>query len=752
MDLPLKNIPCDSEPIHLINELQDYGVLLIVSLDSREILAVSENSTKILSLHPSDLLGKRVDAKLPALGIPWDGLTEKLANSKTDSLRFSGFLNEKKIFITLRRSEAFLLVELESDEAEQSAEISVMFHQEMMNSIRESSLQAIFQSAVNSIRKIIDFDRVVLYFFYPDFSGEVLAESKNESMESLLGFHYPSTDIPLPARKLYEKNPIRCIHRRQANRISLARTDKYKDYEFHLGDSSLRAPHNHHIEYLTNMGIATSMSISIVCEGKLWGLFICHDLAPKIPAPSLRQGLELYSALVSMQIDLLSRSEKISDALEIESSLVRILQKISKQELTEIIDIFESEAELLRVLLKSDGIYYHCLGRSGSNGEIPSDLALTQILAFLETEAKDSIFSTNQLGDVIGLELKEAKKFPGLLSLPLSSDPKDRLVWFRKEMIATITWAGNPEDTFTRIPNQVSPRTSFEKFIETVKGKSRVWSQAKLIALESFLSVRETIDKKKAEAELEITLAQVLKSELELKALNQTKDKFFSIVSHNLRNPFSGLLGFSDLLMEAVQSSDTLDKGEIEHLAKNLRSSSYKAFELLKNLFEWGKIQQGKITITMTPLDFAQVLGEVVYYFSPKFKEKQIALTVNCPDQLKIVSDNTALVQVFNHLVSNALKYSHRESEVKVDVRLDGDHFWVEVHDFGVGMSQEDKQKLFLIDSKFRNPGTEKEDGTGLGLIITKEYLNLLKGEIQMESEKARGTKVRVKLPIELKN
>lgn len=747
-ELPIKNIPCDLEPIHLINELQEYGALFIVNFETHEIIAVSENCFDFVSIRPSELLGKNIDTVLGDLNLPWDGLSDRLSSSKTENFRFSKKIFGKDIFLTLRRSESFLLIELELDDMSSGLELSLVYNEEMLHSIAQNSLANIYQTSVDSIRKLTKYDRVVLYHFFPDFSGKVIAESKIDSMDSILGYHYPSTDIPLPARKLYEKNPIRCINREQKAKIGLVRTFAYKDYAFHLGDTMLRAPHSHHIEYLTNMGIASSMSISIVCEGKLWGLFICHNLISTIPTPSLRKVLEVFSASVSMQIDLFLRNERISYALALESSLSLILKKVSHEPISNLFSIFLNEAEHLRNLLKSDGFYFCCLGKQDMAGEIPSENGLVQILDFLEKEHLDQIFITDQIGLHISNPNKDTLKFPGLISFPLSSDPKDRLLWFRKELQMTIDWAGNPEDTFNKKTEVVSPRTSFGKFIETVKGKSQAYSPSKRIALESFLGVREIIDKKRIEAQLALTLAKVIQSEKELQRLNQTKDKFFSIVSHNLRSPFGSLLGFSDLLLESVSSKNNVDTSELISLAKNLNSSSHKAYDLLKNLFEWGKIQQGRIIIQKTNLTFSYVLNEVIYNFSSKFKDKKIKFTLNCPEKIQIHSDYGALVQIFSHVINNSIKYSHRGSQVSCHVTDDMGHLFITIEDSGVGMSTDDLAKLFHIDSKFRNLGTEKEDGTGLGLIIVREYLNLLKGDIKIQSEIGKGTVVKIQLPI----
>lgn len=744
IDEKIKNLPCDTEPIHLINDLQEFGALLVIEFTDHKIIAASDNIHLFLTIDPLELIGKTTEERIAELEIPWDGLSEKLTETKTGCFRFTKLLYEKKFFFTLRKSENFLLVEIEIDDSHFQKDILLSNNQEVFSNIAQNTLNQIYQSAVESIQKITEFDRVVLYHFFPDYSGEVLAESKLEKMESILGYHYPSTDIPLPARNLYAKTPIRFINIKPKTKVKLIRIPEYTNYSFHLGETLLRAPHSHHIEYLTNMGISTSMSISIVCEGKLWGLFICHASDTRIPTPSLRKALEVYSTFISMQIDLFIRNQKVTYALELELSLSRILKKITQETVSNVHSIFRQEAEHLRTLLKSDGFFFHCVGEIGKFGELPSETTISKVLSFLETNYPDQIFMTNELGAYIKDPSEELLKFPGIISFPLSTDIRDRLVWFRKELVRTIDWAGNPKETFTRNTKQVSPRTSFGKFIETIKGKSQSFSPAKKIALESFLSVREIIDKKRIEAELALTLSKVIQSEKELFRLNQTKDKFFSIISHNLRSPFASLLGLSEILLESIPSDEILDRSKIKNLASNLNYSSYKAFELLKNLFEWGKIQQGKISINKQKHLFSEIMNEAIYNLSVKINRKNINLNLKCDEELQVEVDSNIIVEILTHLLSNAIKFSNRNSEVNCFVNVDENCIHIMIEDHGIGISETDLSKLFQIDSKFRNYGTEKEDGTGLGLIIVKEYINFIKGEISIQSELNIGTKVMI--------
>ncbi|HNO26754.1 MAG TPA: HAMP domain-containing sensor histidine kinase, partial [Leptospiraceae bacterium] len=272
--------------------------------------------------------------------------------------------------------------------------------------------------------------------------------------------------------------------------------------------------------------------------------------------------------------------------------------------------------------------------------------------------------------------------------------------------------------------------------------------KAYIRAVYKISGIIETIDKKIAEDSLQKTLLQIRKSEQELKQLNATKDKFFSIVSHNLRSPFSGLLGLSELLKASFSEAEP-DMEEIKSYANLLYQSSAQAFELLKNLFEWGKVQTGRMTIEKNQIDLKNILYELQYQLDGKLKEKDIHLRMEIGSDLTLNTDENAIKSILNNLLLNSVKYSYPGKDIILRIQPMENCILIEIEDFGIGMNEGEKQKLFKIDSKFRMPGTNGEDGTGLGLIITKEYLDRLNSKIEISTEKDYGTKVKLTFPRE---
>ncbi|MCB1144301.1 MAG: GAF domain-containing protein [Leptospiraceae bacterium] len=747
MNEPTSEIPCDLEPIHLINQLQDHGLLLILKENSNLIIAVGENSYTYLKLYPEEVLNKNLTKLIPGIEPILNDANRVLASENHHEFKSQLYLPGAVLFATFRKSENFILLEIEKEFQSKILTISNELNVQLSNFQFMNSLQDIYNYAVNEIRSIIQFDRVLLYRFFKDFSGEVIAESRNKNLPSIIGYHFPSSDIPLPARNTYLKNPIRLIQAGQQRPFQIIRIPSYKNYEFDLGSSNLRFSHSHHLEYLQNLGVKTSMSISLSIDNKLWGLFICHNINPIQVGFSARNYITMFSQITMLQIDLMNKNQISSYELDLKTKILNIIQKLNNSDYNDLLTNLENDIDSLMNLLESSGLYIRLLDRNISNGKVPKAEKIELFFDYLTKNHANSIFHTDNLYSLNLSHEIDASCPPGVLAIPISSNPGSWIIWFREEFINKKAWAGNPNEPYSTSGNRISPRLSFSKFIETVKNKSKPWTEIQIKAVEAFNDLRDVIDKKIAEHELANTLEKVKKSEKELRDLNNTRDKFFSIVSHNLRSPFSGLLGFSDMLLESLQEDKNLPYEEILEMAEALQVSSHKAFDLLKNLFEWGKIQTGKIKLTSESLDLSSIIDEILYKMSERLSKKEIQLKANYKEDLLIYTDKDALFQILTHIIQNSIKYSHRGSEILLNATMLSESTQIEIIDSGIGMKEEDIEKLFKIEEHFNMKGTENEDGTGLGLIITKEYLSKLNSSIQIESEPQKGTKITLLFP-----
>jgi signal transduction histidine kinase len=217
----------------------------------------------------------------------------------------------------------------------------------------------------------------------------------------------------------------------------------------------------------------------------------------------------------------------------------------------------------------------------------------------------------------------------------------------------------------------------------------------------------------------------------ELKKLNVTKDKFFSIIAHDLRNPFNSILGFSQMLMTQVHQ---MDKEKIERMAQIIHQASRMAVDLLMNLIEWSLSQSGKIEFNPENVQIAEVVKEIEPLFTPAARHKQIDIKTEIPEHLTAYADRVLIGTVIRNLISNAIKFTHTGGEVIISAKKDDNNLVFSVADTGIGIPKDRLDVLFRIDRSFSTDGTDKEKGTGLGLILCREFIEKHGGIIWAES------------------
>lgn len=224
----------------------------------------------------------------------------------------------------------------------------------------------------------------------------------------------------------------------------------------------------------------------------------------------------------------------------------------------------------------------------------------------------------------------------------------------------------------------------------------------------------------------------------ELKEINIAKDKFFSIISHDLRSPFNALLGIAEY---TVQFFDDLSKEEVKEAIKNVHKSSKKVYNLMQNLLEWTQVQTGRLNVEKSKVNLLEIANSVFSLYSESAVKKNIALHNNGEDSINLFADRYMIETILRNLISNGIKFTRPGGSVTLDADLKKDFVEITVTDTGTGIDPKDQRKLFRIDAKYRTTGTANEKGTGLGLILCKEFVEKNGGTILLESELDRGTK-----------
>ncbi len=321
-------------------------------------------------------------------------------------------------------------------------------------------------------------------------------------------------------------------------------------------------------------------------------------------------------------------------------------------------------------------------------------------------------------------DLSSALKFARL-----ESEIKDSIM-----MQESIAGAGEMETIYDS-EKEMRERAMLQKNIELAESQRNYWIIITLLLVVISLVIYWKFQFKK-------------RANQKLYELNAMKDKFFSIISHDLKNPFHGLIGLSSILLDDIEKKD-FDK-LITH-AKLIHSSSEQGYNLLINLLEWSRSQTGKMKVEIKEVNLKDLIYNIVELVMPASMEKKISVGITVDENLNCITDENILNTVIRNLLSNAVKYTNLSGKIKIKAFQENEKVLVSVEDNGTGIKDDDKQKLFRIDGSFSTPGTKNEKGTGLGLILCKDFVEKLGGSIWVESEFGKGTKFTFSIPIAAK-
>lgn len=700
-----------------IFKIQSFGAVVKTTLVGK-ILSVSNNAEYYFGIKPEDMIGKFIKDDFSNLS------KELRENSpeRTDK-PFVISIQDKEFTVTRKVFADHKLYEFEErNKFEGNTDLNLS---EYINSLRTYfSLNSLLGKVVEDFQALSDFDRVVVYKFQEKWNGEVIAECKKSSIPSLLGIHFPATDIPEQARNAYLTNKQRLIPDIYADEVGFTPSDPQIDFR----NSYFRIVAPHHKVYMQNMGTGASFVLSIVIDSKLWGLIIFHNILPKYMNPEMRNFFRTVADILELQISVLQEKETLTEFLEltkIKEDLSKEIQKIPDENILDDLNLLGVK---FMSLMSSEGVLIKISNRLISLGATPSFEDLNELESHIFSNPQKTFQSSNSIIEI--LPNWKTKNLCGFFFIPLDSEKRNYIIWFREERVKHLEWSGDPEAPALPTDEGVSPRKSFERWKFIVRNESIAWSTnlEKLVPEISNLGI--LFNNKLLSAELS-------RSNLKLKESNSSKDKFFSILSHNIRSPIASVLGLSEMLLKS-----DFDEADAKEFLQNIHMSAAQANLLVGHLLHWGRILTGKIVPSPKTFLTEDFSLKLMTQFSNKLKSKNLSIDFEMESR-EIFFDESILYSILELLIDNAIKYSTLESRrISIHETKSGQKHTITVRDFGIGISELDLPKLFKLESKFKTKGTAGEDGAGLSLIIVKEYLTLLEGHIRVESVLGKGSKV----------
>ncbi|MDX5483150.1 MAG: GAF domain-containing protein, partial [Hymenobacteraceae bacterium] len=606
-----------------------------------------------------------------------------------------------------------------------------------------SSLETLEQQGnllVGLIQSLLNYDRVMLYRFDQDWNGEVIAEKAKPGVSSYLHHHFPASDIPAPARALLEKKAVRQIPDVHAAAVDIVpylnpKTGKPSN----VIESELRNPSEIHLEYLQNMGVQATLSISLMVKGKLWGLVTCHHHTPVFINYWKRQVCKLFSNAFANSI--LTDEEKrdlhmLAHYRQLEEKLVEQINKCGSIE----DGLFRKEYTLLDVS-EATGAALFIDGKLYRTASAPAESEVHQIIDWLVNNNTDNIFCTNELSKHLPAAEPYREVASGLLALEISRYNKEYILYFKPEIKETRIWAGNPEKAVSVGEGlRIHPRKSFAAWAEIVKGKSLPWKQNEIEIAQLLLKDITAILLRNQATRLRNLNRDLKSSAEELRTKNQRLEDFAHIIAHNLRSPMSNIIGLYSLY-QAEPSQQTSE--EVMARMKQVIDNMAATIDDLNLILETSIDR--KLASDLVRLD--ELIEKELQNQEAVLEETDATVTLEL-EVPELDAPKVYLESILHNLLSNALKYraSTRQPVIKVATWQQDGYTCLAVSDNGLGMDlNKVGAKVFGLYNTFHR----HKDAKGLGLYLTRLQIESLGGTIEVQSIPDNGTTFTVRLPSE---
>lgn len=481
---------CAREPIHIIGHIQPHGVLFALSEPDLVVRQVSANVSTLLGTSLDVVLGKSIEVVLGAR--QFETFRSRLRSddlTPPSSLRVSIGKPAVEMNCVAHRCDGVLIVECELvkgahwiDSAELSANIQIL----LVRMERATHVLDYCRVAASEIQRLSGFDRVMIYEFDAEFSGEVVAENGcvvepgSPGTLPYLGLRFPATDMPAQARELFLLNPLRAIADVNAAQVAITpeigpRTARPLD----MTHTFLRSASAIHLEYLRNMGVRASMAISIVVKGRLWGMVSCHHHTPRHVDCSTRAICEMIARNLALQMSI--RQAEAAQRSQLASRELLEEYADDLEESGGCVDAKSLGGPRFLELFDADGLVSKLGGVVAVQGVAASQAALLPVIEKLKNLAVRGIASSDKLSALDASAIDYRSKASGALFIGTNERTDEYLLFLRREFVETVKWAGNPDKAVnTDAAGKLHPRASFAAWQETVHGRSRPWGEAEL--------------------------------------------------------------------------------------------------------------------------------------------------------------------------------------------------------------------------------------------------------------------------------
>jgi diguanylate cyclase (GGDEF)-like protein len=469
---------CADEPIHIPGAIQPHGVLVAaVDLKITHVSANLESLTggpaaAAIGSNLADIIGQDT---LVALQDALAAEHYAPVSLLQQSLNFPG---PDRYNLLCHRSDNRVIVEIEPADPQNTKDSVLALTQSLFAKLRQKrSLLELCGDAARELRRLTGYDRVMVYRFDEAGNGEVVAEDRVPEIEPFLGLHYPASDIPAQARRLYMLQRVRVLPDVDYQPAPILAHPGLKTPDLDMSHCMLRAFSPVHLEYLRNMNVGATLAISIIQEQTLWGMVLCHHRTSLKPYAWINSLCDLLGQLLGLLVGEITEREKLTSEVERQNMLGMLTNDLETR--PSIAESLVGQEENMLRLVDSDGMVIWLGGKTRSHGKVPTIETALEIFARLRPDTSDAIATVDNLGEQYPEFLTFKDSATGALVLPVGTNKEDGIIWFRPELLSTIKWGGEPlnKAQIDVATKRISPRQSFDIWRQIVFGKARPWSQ-----------------------------------------------------------------------------------------------------------------------------------------------------------------------------------------------------------------------------------------------------------------------------------
>lgn len=630
---------CDREPIHIPGSIQPHGLLLIVTAADQRVVA---GAGRLETVFGEDWLGQTVTALLG------EGASQLLGDSVRPVCVFSEVATAGWEGAAHRDGDRWL-IELEPSDAHSATDILSWIDDVGVSFERSGGLIELCERAAKNFRSLIGFDRVMIYRFLDDDSGVVIAEDAAPGLASYLNHHFPASDIPQQARALYLRNRVRVIPDvdYQPDPIRPA-----VEAGVDLSDVELRSVSPIHIQYLKNMGVAASASISIVKDGVLWGLVACHHMAPRHLSAPTRRAAALVAGGLARQITAKEQADDYRERLRIRADEDVIAAHLASD--TDPAHLFKTAGADLRRMFEADGFAIIDGDTIHVDGATPEQDQILQVAGWFRQKGVEP-FHTDSLSTLFPAAAAYRERASGLLAITLSFQTPTILMWFRAEEKQVVEWAGNPHKAVNLQPGEkLTPRASFDSWSQVVLGKARRWSHTEIEAARRLLGRLYDARQNRRIRDLADNLSIAVADKDRLIAQQET---LLKEVNHRVQNSLQLVMAFL-----ALQGRASEDPALTAHLNEAQRRLSAVAL-VHRRLYTDDNVQSIDLSRYLSDL-IVDLKGSMGAEWENQFVLDLAPVTIAADDAVQV-----GLVLV--ELIINAQKYAYGGAPGQIFVTLE---------------------------------------------------------------------------------